>query len=192
MDWRKLVSDSLVSPREAARTVLAVGLSRDLLIQAAAAVTAAAVILSYLAMVFRPGQVDQVSAAILANPLLGAAVQFGIILIAAFVTARVGNMFGGRGDLDGALAIIVWLNAMLVLIQVVQLGVLIVLPPLAALIALATVIWLLWALANFVTELHGFQNPFFVLAGVILTIIVLFFGLAMILAILGVTPQEPV
>jgi hypothetical protein len=191
MDWRKLVSDSLVSPREAARAVLALGLSRDLLIQAAAAITALAVILSYLAVVVRPGDVDQVSAAILANPLLGAAVQFGIILIVAVVTARVGAMFGGRGDLDGALAIIVWLNAMLVLIQSLQLAALIFLPPLAALIALATVIWLLWALANFVTELHGFQNPLFVLGGVILTIIVLFFGLAMILAILGVTPQEP-
>jgi hypothetical protein len=192
MDWRKLVSDSLVSPRHAARTVIALGLSRDLLIQAAAAVTAVAVILSYLAVMVRPGQVDQVSAAILANPLLGAAVQFGIILVVAFVTARVGNMFGGRGTLDGALAVVVWLNAMLVLIQAVQLFALVVLPPLAALIALATVIWLLWAMANFVTELHGFQNPLFVLAGVILTIIVLFFGLAMILAILGVTPQEPV
>jgi hypothetical protein len=192
MDWRKLVSDSLVSPREAARTVIALGLSRDLLIQAAAAVTAVAVILSYLAVLVRSGKADQVSAAILANPLLGAAVQFGIILIVAFVTARVGAMFGGRGNLDGAFAVIVWLNAMLVLIQAVQLGALIVLPPLAALIALATVVWLLWALANFVTELHGFQNPLFVLAGVILTIIVLFFGLAMILAILGVTPQEPV
>jgi hypothetical protein len=191
MDWRKLVSDSLVSPREAARAVLALGLSRDLLIQAAAAITALAVILSYLAVVVRPGDVDQVSAAILANPLLGAAVQFGIILIVAVVTARVGAMFGGRGDLDGALAIIVWLNAMLVLIQSLQLAALIFLPPLAALIALATVIWLLWALANFVTELHGFQNPLFVLGGVILTIIVLFFGLAMILAILGITPQEP-
>jgi hypothetical protein len=192
MDWRKLVSDSLVSPRNAARAVIALGLSRDLLIQGAAAVTAVAVILSYLAVKVRPGQVDQVSAAILANPLLGAAVQFGIILVVAFVTARVGNMFGGRGTLDGALAIIVWLNAMLVLIQAVQLFALVVLPPLAALIALVTVVWLLWALANFVTELHGFQNPLFVLAGVILTIIVLFFGLAMILAILGVTPQEPV
>jgi hypothetical protein len=192
MDWRKLVSDSLVSPRNAARAVIALGLSRDLLIQAAAAVTAVAVILSYLAVMVRPGQVDQVSAAILANPLLGAAVQFGIILVVAFVTARVGNMFGGRGTLDGALAVVVWLNAMLVLIQAVQLFALVVLPPLAALIALATVIWLLWAMANFVTELHGFQNPLFVLAGVILTIIVLFFGLAMILAILGVTPQEPV
>lgn len=192
MDWRKLVSDSLVSPREAARAVLALGLSRDLLIQAAAAITSLAVILSYLAVVVRPGDVDQVSAAILANPLLGAAVQFGIILIVAVVTARVGVMFGGRGDLDGALTIIVWLNAMLVLIQSVQLAALIFLPPLAALIALATVIWLLWALANFVTELHGFQSPLLVLGGVILTIIVLFFGLAMILAILGVTPQEPV
>jgi hypothetical protein len=86
---------------------------------------------------------------------------------------------------------VVWLNAMMLLIQMAQLGALLLIPPLASLIAIATVIWALWAFANFVTELHGFQNPLFVLGGVILSMIVLFFGLAMILAILGVTPQEP-
>jgi hypothetical protein len=191
MDWRKLVSDSLVSPRKAARTVIDLGLDGLTLIQAAAAVTAAGVVLGYVAVLLGPGEVDQVSAAIVTNPLIGAAIQFGVILVVAFLTARIGAMFGGAGALEGALAIVVWLNAMMLLIQAVQLGTLIILPPIASLIAVATVIWALWAFANFVTELHGFQNPLFVLGGVILSMIVLFFGLAMILAILGVAPQEP-
>ena len=57
-------------------------------------------------------------------------------------------------------------------------------------LAIVTLVWLVWAFANFVTELHGFQNPMLVLGGVVLTMIVLFFTVAMLLAMLGITPQE--
>ena len=72
----------------------------------------------------------------------------------------------------------VWLNAMLVLIQAGQLVALALVPPLAALLAIAAMFWALWAFANFVAELHGFQNPVIVLGGVVLTGIMLFFGTA--------------
>ena len=77
----------------------------------------------------------------------------------------------------------------MVLIQAAQLVALALLPPLAAVLAIATILWALWAFANFVAELHGFRNPFIVLAVVVLTAIVLFFGTAMLFAILGITPQ---
>jgi hypothetical protein len=76
----------------------------------------------------------------------------------------------------------------MVLVQVVQLVALALAPPLAAALAIATILWALWAFANFVAELHGFKNPALVLGGVILTSIVLFFTTAMLLAILGLTP----
>jgi hypothetical protein len=190
MDWRKLVSDSFARPRLAARAVIGLGLGPDLLVQAAAAITALGVVFGYLAVAFSADPVDAVSAALLSRPLVGAALQFAVILLAAFLTFRIGRAFGGTGDLAGALAVVVWLNAVMLLIQLVQLFVLLVLPPVAALIAVATIIWALWAFANFVTELHGFENPFFVLGGVILSMIVLFFGVAMLLAMLGITPQE--
>ena len=63
------------------------------------------------------------------------------------------------------------------------------LPPLAPPVAFFAVFWGLWAFANFVTELHGFNNPMMVLGGVVLTTIVLFIGVAMLLAILGITPS---
>jgi hypothetical protein len=192
MDWRKLVKESLVRPRSAARDVIDLGLGRDLLIQAAAAITAIGVVLGFIAVRLSTGPVDAVSATILTNPLLGAALQFGIILVAGFLTYRIGAACGGTGDFDGALAVVVWLNAMMLVIQLVQLVVLLIVPPFAGLIAVATVVWALWAFANFVTELHGFENPYFVLGGVILSMIVLFVGIAMLLAILGITPQEPI
>ena len=79
----------------------------------------------------------------------------------------------------------VWLNAMMILVQLGQLAALLIVPPLAAVLAIATMLWAFWAFANFVAELHGFRNPSIVLGAVVLTTIVLFFGVAMLLAILG-------
>ena len=79
---------------------------------------------------------------------------------------------------------------MLVLIQAGQLVALALVPPLAALLAVAAMVWALWAYANFIAELHGFQNPVIVLGAVVLPGLMLFFGTAMLLAILGFTPRE--
>jgi hypothetical protein len=188
--WRQLVIDSLIRPRVAARGVFALNLAPDLLVQAAVAVTAAEMVLGFLALRLTPGAVDSLSAVILGDPLLGAAVQLGVLAVTVVLTWRVGRLFGGSGSLSDALALVVWLNAMMVLIQAVQLVTLAVLPPAALLLATATAFWALWAYASFVAELHGFQNPFLVLGGVLLTLLVLFFTLGMIVALIGIVPQE--
>lgn len=191
MDWRKLVRDSFVSPREVARQLIGLELQPGILLQAAAAISALSVVLGFLALELGSGDLDQVSAAIITTPFLGAFIQFAAICLVALLTARIGSLFGGTGGFQASLTLVVWLNAMMLIIQMLQIVLLLVLPPLAGIVALAAIVWVLWAFANFVTELHGFENPFFVLGGVILSMIVLFFGFAMILAVLGITPQEP-
>jgi hypothetical protein len=143
-------------------------------------------------MAMSPGGVDGVSAMVLGNPLLSAGAEFVGMLVVAGLAARVGRAFGGVGGFWDALTLIVWLNAVMLLIQVLQLVLLVVAPPVAGMIALATLFWAMWVFANFVAELHGFTNPLMVLGGVILTAIVLFFAVAILLAVLGLTPQGAV
>lgn len=188
--WGQLVIDSLVRPRAAARRVIALGLAPGQLLQAALLVTCVGMLLGYLALNMTAGDVDAVSAAVLADPLIGAAAQLAVMAVVVVLTVRIGRLFGGGGGLWDALALVVWLNAMMVLIQAGQVVVLAIVPPLAALVAIATLFWAIWAYANFVAELHGFRNPVLVLGAVVVTAIVLFFGTAMLLAILGITPQE--
>lgn len=188
--WRELLIDSLLRPRVAARRVLAAGVPVAQLLEAAVLVAVVGVVLGYLALLLSPGALDIVSAAVIHHPLLGAVAQLAVMAVAVLLTVRIGRLFGGTGSTEGALALVVWLNAVMVVIQAAQLVALAVLPPVATVLAVATIFWALWAFANFVAELHGFQNPFMVLAAVILTAIVLFFGTAMIFAILGITPQE--
>jgi hypothetical protein len=187
--WGELLIESLKRPRAAARRVLDAGFPGPQLVEAAILVAVVGVVLGYLALRLSPEALDVVSAAVIYNPLLGAAVQLGVMAIAVFLTVRLGRLFGGTGTTYGALALVVWLNAIMVLVQAAQLVALAIVPPLATVLAIATIVWALWAFANFVAELHGFQNPFIVLAVVILTAIVVFLGTALIFAILGITPQ---
>jgi hypothetical protein len=188
--WGELVIDSVRRPRLAARRILDAGLPDATVIEAAVLVTCAGIVLGYLALRATPDGIDMVSRAILANPLLGAAAQLAAMAVVVFLTVRIGRLFGGRGELWGAAALVVWLNAMLVLVQAGQLVALALLPPVAAILAVAATIWALGAYANFIAELHGFQNPVIVLGAVVLTGLMLFFATAMLLAILGLTPRE--
>jgi hypothetical protein len=188
--WGELVIDSLRRPRLAARRVLDAGLSGATVIEAALLVTCAGIVLGYLALRASPDGVDVVSTAILAHPLLGAAAQLAAMAVVIFLTVQIGRLFGGRGELWGAAALIVWLNAMLVLVQAGQVVALALLPPLAAVLAIVATVWTLWAYANFIAELHGFRSPAIVLGATVLTGMMLFFATAMLLAILGFTPRE--
>jgi hypothetical protein len=187
--WRELLVESLVRPRVAARRVLDLELRADMLIEAALAITCLGVILGALSIRLNPGAVDQLSAFVIGNPLLGAAVQLVVLAVIVLFVFRVGRFFGGTGDAVGALAIVVWLDAVMVAIQMVQIVALLLFPPFATLLALAAVLWVVWAMACFVSELHGFQNTVVVVGGVILSMTVMFFGLALLLTLLGV-PSE--
>jgi hypothetical protein len=109
--------------------------------------------------------------------------------VVVLATALIGRQFGGTGSIPAALTMIVWLNVELLAIQLAQIAALLVAPPIASLLAFATLFWLIWAFASFVTELHGFSNPLKVLGGVIACMIMLFFGLTLLLAFLGFAPQ---
>jgi len=187
--WGQLVVDSLLHPRAAAKRVISLAVPPETLIEAAVAVTCVGMILAFVASEMTPGGVDTVTAALLRNPMMGAGLQLGVMALIVVLTVRIGQAFGGTGTLWPALALIVWLNAVMVVIQVVQLVALLIVPPLAAVLAIATLFWLLWAFANFVTELHDFENPLLVLGASILAMVVLFFSFAMLLAIVGLTPQ---
>lgn len=191
-EWRDLVIDSVVRPREAARGVMELGVPQNVVLTAAVAVTCAGLVITWAMVLMGPGVVDGVTAAIYGNPLLSAVAEFAGMLIVAVLTARVGRALGGTGNFQDALTLIVWLNAVMLLVQFAQLVLIVVAPPIAGMIGLATLLWALWVFANFVAELHGFRNPLVVLGGVILTAIVLVFAISILFAILGVMPQGAV
>jgi hypothetical protein len=186
--WGELIRDSLLRPRVAARRVLALGLPLDVLAMALAAVTATGMVFAYAAARLTGGGLDAMTAAILRAPLMGALLQLTIMAAVAIGAARIGRLFGGTGDVAGALTLVVWLNVMMLLAQVAQIVALVVLPPLAFFLAIATLLWLIWAFASFVAELHGFTNLAAVLGGVVVSMVIFFLALASLLTALGLAP----
>lgn len=188
--WLELARDSLIKPRDAARRLLGLRVRQSSLLMAAVVVTCLGIILAYAAVQLDRTEVDAISAELLGVPLLGALLELAVTLVIGYLTWRIGVLFGGHGAFWDAMLLVVWLNTMLLILQMLQLAALATLPPLAAIVAIFGILWAFWAYANFVTELHGFENPFMVLGGVVLTAIVLFIALAMLFAILGLTPRE--
>ncbi len=187
--WGQLVMDTIVAPRAAAQRVLAMPVPVAALVEAAVAIACVGLVFGYVASALSGGPVDPVSTAVLGVPLVGALVQLAVMAVVTGLTWRVGGLFGGRGSLIGAAQAVIWLNAVTLVLQLAQIAALAVVPPLATLVALGALFWLLWAYANFVTELHGFETPVVVLGVVILTVIALALGLSILARLLGLAPQ---
>lgn len=187
--WGEILTDSILRPRLAAKRVLALPLSPQAVVEAAVAVSCLGVVLGYAAVRLAGGAVDPLSAAVLSRPLLGAATQIAVMAAVAFLAWGIGARLGGRGDALGAAKVVVWLNAVTLVIQAFQLVALVFAPPLASFMAIATLLWLFWAFANFTAELHDFASPFIVLGVTVLTAVGLVLGLALIATLLGVSPE---
>lgn len=187
--WGEILTDSILRPRRAARRLLAVPVTPRVVAEGAVAVACLGVVLGYAALRLAGGGVDPISAAMLSRPLVGAAVQIAAMAGVAFLAWGIGARFGGRGDALGAAKIVVWLNAVSLVIQAFQLVAIVLAPPLASFMAIATLLWLFWAFANFTAELHDFASPVIVLGVAVLTAVGVVLGLALVATLIGVSPE---
>ena len=186
----RLVIDSVLRPREAARRLFALGLSFEQLAQGALLVSCAGTVLVYAAGRLLPTTTGADFAQMASAPLLTAALSLVELAVLVALVTRVGRFFGGAGDMLGGFALVVWLNVVVLILLALVLLTALLVPPLALLMALAILVWMLWAPAQFVAELHGFQNAVVVLAGMVLAMLVLFLALNLLFAVLGIPPQE--
>lgn len=187
--WPRLILESLKRPRNAAAQIVAMEFAPRDLIEAAIAITSAGMVLAYAAVMVNSDTVDPLTASILRMPLLGAVAQLAFMALVIGLTFRVGRMFGGQGDLAGAAKIVIWLNAVMLAIQCVQLVLLVLMPPVAGLVAFITIFWLIWAFASFVGALHDFRNTVLIVAGIFVVLMLVFFALGVVLTLLGVNLQ---
>lgn len=149
---------------------------------ALALVAVLSALLSSLALRLAPLLPDPTVAAVFASPLILVLLQGGVLLATAMLVHAVGHAFGGRGRFSDALVLMAWIEAVLLVLQVAQIAALVLLPPLADIAGIFAVVALLWLMAHFVAELHGFASAGAVLMGLIAT----FLALSMALAILAV------
>lgn len=174
---------TLRSPRRGAAAVLAMKLPTPARWVAFWLMVVGSALGVHLSFVLQPAELQEVVGHLMSSPFRTALMQGVVMLVSVIAMAQVGRWFGGRGRFDDALILAAWLQAILLALQVVQLVALLILPPLADLLGLVALFLMFWLLTEFVAELHGFRSAVLVFIGILVTAVVLLFGVAFVLAL---------
>jgi len=178
-----LMRETLTAPRATAARILAMNPPDD------------ARWLGFVIVVVLSVLVGQASILILGEDGFGGSMIFmavfqTMILLGLVVAVQgIGRLAGGKGTFPDTLLLLAWLQFVMIAVQVVQIGVMLLVPPLFGLVTIAALAVFMWMLVNFTMALHGFTS----VVKVVVTTVFSFFGLAVVLAItmaiLGFGPQ---
>ncbi len=180
----RLARQTVQEPRAGARIVLDLRLPREALWLMFALVVVVTVWIGTAVSLLSPPPPEGASI----SPIWLGVLQGLLLYMMVLAIHFIGRAMGGTGDFDGALILVTWLQFIFILVQLLQVVVLLILPPLSALVILVAMALFFWLLVNFIAELHGFQSLGRVFGMVILTAIGFAFLIASLGTILGLQP----
>lgn len=190
-DLKALIGLTFREPETAARQLMSAGIPlparwMGLMI----AVSVSAILAWFSAQLFPLPEGEAMPAlSMTAQPLLMASVQAGAILLAAGLMSAVGRMFGGQGRFEDALLLAVWIEVVLLLVQVAQVVVSLLVPAVAGILGILAIAMFLWLTVQFTKALHDFRSGAKVFMGLIATAFAVGFLLSFIAAALGILPE---
>lgn len=186
---RDLIShawETVRNPRDGARMVVDQNVPGPLLWQMLAVVVALSVVLGQGALMLVSGPEDLAGPLVL-NPAIMAGLQLAVLVVTVYAIHWIGRSMGGTGSFEGALALTVWLQFIMICLQVVQVVAMLIAQPLADIIGIAGLVLFLWLLTNFVAVLHGFQSLGLVFVMILASALGMVFLLSLALSIMGIT-----
>lgn len=192
-DFKTLAVQTLRQPEEAARWLIALNLPMPVRWMALVLAVALSGILAFAATAILGAPQDDAAPvmAITGQPLVLAGTQLVAIVLGAGLMAGVGRMFGGRGRFEDALILTVWIEVMLLMVQLAQIVLSLALPALAGMLGILAVALFLWLTVQFTKALHGFTSGPKVLLVMFGTLLVMGFVLSFFMAALGLMPEMP-
>lgn len=173
-------------PRGGARAILAMQLPMRTLWELLVLVSVLTDLLLFAELAVGGADVRVLLSAALPDPLLMAAMQFASLCVMALALYGVGHLFGGKGDWAGAMALVIWLQVIMLALGLAQVVLYLLIPVAANLLGLFSLVALMWLLIHFTAELHRFTNLWLVAFGIVATAVVLIFGLSFLLVAFGV------
>lgn len=188
-DLIQLAIKTLREPKRCLRIVLDIVITMPELMQATALVVLLSMILPIISLMLQPIEVQQAMSAFSSNPIPIFILQVFIILGSAGLITTFGKMFQGYGTFKETLTAMVWLQFVLLGVQILQLLVSIIAPGFNAAFFLGSVLMMIYLTISFIMEIHGFNN----LAAVTISFFGCFFALiialSILLALFGITPE---
>lgn len=186
--WRH-TRDTIRAPQEAAQAILALNLPRNVLWLGLALVITLSTLLASAVSLMVP--MPEAGAGV-PMPVVMGLVQAVFLVLVSLGIAVIGARFGGKGDFDGALALMVWLQAVFLVVQAFQIvAIAIGLSVLADIVSLASIPLFFWLMAQFVTVLHGFSSVWKTFWAIIMFLIAFAFLLSLVVTSFGLVPMMP-
>ncbi len=180
-DLLSLARFTVQSPREGARKVIGAQVPVSARWAAFALMAVLSSVLAHVSFGVMPAEMKAQMGAAMASPFRTALLQAALMLVAANAIVWIGRWRGGVGRFDDVLILMVWLQFILLILQVVQVVVQMVLPQLADVVGFASIAIFLWLLSNFVAEVHKFKSVGLTFLGVILSMLAMGFVLAIVM-----------
>ena len=182
-DFFPLALQSLTQPRVGLRIILSIPSQRSDLINAGWLVIILNLILTASLTLFGPIPPETPSTV----PLATSAIMQALSLFGgAFIVHRVGAFFGGTGNFDGSLKLIIWVNFILFLMQLPILLFSFLGQEIVALAMILVLVIAITQLTATIMELHGFTEVLPVLFGILGSSIAFGIALLFALGLLGV------
>ena len=158
---------SLENPRQGARALLAEDVPMPARTGGLLLVAVVSALLASIQGGAQSEALDPVSAFLLSGPIRAAAIQWLFLALTVVLINSVGRAFGGTGSFSDALLVVVWLQFMMLALQLVQLVAFMLSPSLAGIIGLIGLVMFFWLMSSFIAELHGFSSRGLVFVGII-------------------------
>lgn len=180
MAWR-----TVKNPREGAAEVLSLGFPREAIWSALALVVVISIMLAFLGDLITPDMPG--TRGMLLSPAAMGFIQLLLMLVMIFAVFWIGRAMGGTGSLEETALLVIWLQFIMICLQVAQTAALLVIPPLAGMIGVFGLVLFLWLLTNFIAVLHGFSSLIQVFIMILVAAFGIAFGLSIILTIIGIS-----
>lgn len=148
-----VAAQALREPREAASTLMSMGVPAVALWPAFGALVCLSVILSFLS-----AGIEQVPDQASLSPLVLAFSSAVAGAASVFFVWKIGTAMGGTGKFEEALLLTVFLQGLIFAGQLVEFALYFFMPALSGLFSIAIIILTFWINLNFIAALHGFAS----------------------------------
>lgn len=186
-----LAVETVTSPRLAAQKLLRLNPSTEVLWTAFLLVVICNALVAGISMLLVPAPtgVAEPLAIVLLRPSVFLMLQSTIVaaMIATFTFS--GNILGGQGRLRDVALLLIWMQALRILVQLLVLVLSFISPMLGSLVVLLSGGLGLWILLTFLDEAHGYGSLFKSFITVFLGLIALAFLLSSVLSLFGLVPN---
>ncbi|TYB91052.1 Yip1 family protein [Oceaniovalibus sp. ACAM 378] len=179
--------ETVRDPRTVADRLMGLNLSREILWQALALVVVVSILLAEVGNILLTSMSGMSAPAFFVSPLRMGLIQLSLLVLVVFAVFWFGRACGGTGRFQDGLVLVVWLQFMMVCLQVLQTLAILVFPALAWIIGIFGLVLFLWLLTNFIAIAHGFKSHAKVFLMIVASSFGFAFGLSLILALIGVS-----